>query len=406
MTTWIGADWDSVKCVVAVEAGSGTRIKHVKRTPESVRRFVTGCGDGGVEVGIEDGDPLWVGLWRVAGATVHVFDPQKAHSYAKSLRSSGASDDRSSARALLAMVQSPVHRAEAREDLPETLKGLEWLLSAQAGASDEVTRHANKLRQHLRRFHPALEDIIGKTNSQWLARLVEAVPTPACWVELDEEERRDVLRSSGVRAHRVKALEQVLPVQWVPLSRMQDTVARIQLRSCARMLQSALKEYAQLRRDLDAATQSEPSCAIARAVPGIGPAHAAAYAVAFGAGEGGRDSLGMRLGQSPVTNRSGKLGDKRPTVSMRRACRPVMRRSGSLIAVQLVCHQDWAAAAFKYYRAQGKTAFAAYRRIGRSFSRVMYACIRDGQIFDRDRYVQALKSKGVVWAAGLPALTK
>ena len=51
--------------------------------------------------------------------------------------------------------------------------------------------------------------------------------------------------------------------------------------------------------------------------------------------------------------------------------------------------------------ARGKRAASAFRRIVRSFSRVLHALIRDGKAFDEDVYIAALKRRGATWAQTL-----
>ena len=111
---WIGADWDSVKCVVAYEdSKGGTGKAQVKRHPDAVAEFLKKFGDKKVMVGIEDGDRLWQRLWKNAGAKVFVFDGKKARRFSESLHASGAQDDRRVAKNVLEMDKSKPHRARA-----------------------------------------------------------------------------------------------------------------------------------------------------------------------------------------------------------------------------------------------------------------------------------------------------
>ena len=113
----IGADWDEKKCVVAWRDGAKLRTSHVLRNPESIKAFAArflnqGQDDGEegvvghrptIEVAIEAGDPYWVKLWSQVAGEVLVFDGKKTRRFAESLVSSGASDDRRSAKVLVEM---------------------------------------------------------------------------------------------------------------------------------------------------------------------------------------------------------------------------------------------------------------------------------------------------------------
>jgi len=170
MVTWIGADWDSEKCVVAYSDGQAVKRAKVKRHPRDVELFVQQF-DGCV-VGIESGDNLWPKLWRHAGAVVHVFDGKKARNYSESLCSSGARDDRRSAEDILEMVQSKPHRHNSNVEPGGVLAAFERLLRIQEDARKDVTRHKNRLTSLLRQVHPALAydppslDKSGPTSSE------------------------------------------------------------------------------------------------------------------------------------------------------------------------------------------------------------------------------------------------
>ena len=78
-----------------------------------------------------------------------------------------------------------------------------------------------------------------------------------------------------------------------------------------------------------------------------------------------------------------------------------LKKSAHILGMQLVKHYRFARAQYDDLRARGKRAAAAFRRIVRSFSRVLHALIRDGKAFDEDVYIAALKRRGVAWAQAL-----
>ena len=72
-----------------------------------------------------------------------------------------------------------------------------------------------------------------------------------------------------------------------------------------------------------------------------------------------------------------------------------------ILGMQLVKHYRFARAQYGDLRARGKRAADAFRRIIRSFSRILHAVIRDGKAFDEEVYIASLKRKGVKWALAL-----
>lgn len=399
MVIWIGADWDSEKCVVEADSGAEVLKASVLRRPEEVKAFVERLGAGTKVVGIEAGDPLWATLWEQAGAEVFVFDPKKAKRYAQSLCSSNASDDKRSATTLREQVASEAHRSKANQPLPRELRGLDRMTTLLDTLSREATRESNRLGALLRQVHPALRPVLGDLDSVSVIRLIQAVPTPGTWRELSEDERTKVLK--GLRTKRRVQVEKVIGEVWTVFNKCEERAARLQVRQVANLLQASLDAKKQAEAELEDFIAEDQVATTVTSVSGIGRFLGAGAAVALGGTDGDRDRMALRTGAAPVTSRSGARGDRQPAVRMRRSSGSIMRKVGYLIAVQLVVRHRWAKAQFAFYRSKGIRSAGAYRRISRSFGRVLAALVRNQVPFDEERYVKALKGKGVVWAAEL-----
>ena len=399
MTVWVGADWDRDKCVVVAECGDKVVRAKVKRDPLAVRQWVAKFDGCRVVVGIEAGDPLWVRLWEGAGAEVFVFDPQKAKRYAQSLSSSKANDDKRSADTLQAQVKSEAHRAAANRAMPAELRGLDRMLTARNSASREVNRYTNRLDAVLRQVHPALRNALGRLDTVAAVRLLRTAPTPKAWAELTADEQHTALgRFRAVRRMQVSA---AIGDDWAQMEALEDQAARFQVRQIVALVEVALAQKSQAKQQLDAAAADNPAASLVSSVHGLGAFLSAGAAIALDGSEDQRDAMARRTGTAPVTTKSGIRGDARPGVRMRRSSGSTLRKVGYLIAVQLVARHAWAKAQFAHYKAKGIRTAAAYRRISRSFSRVLFAIVRDGVPFNETTYVTALKRRGVVWAAGL-----
>ena len=399
MTVWVGADWDIEKCVVEVEREGETWRSKVARTPEAVGRWVAGLGQGQIVVGIEAGDPLWVGLWERAGAEVFVFDAKKAKNFARSLSSSNASDDKRSAETLRLQVQSPAHRRKANRSTPTELRGSQRLLSVHDVVSDEITRHTNRLNSLLRQVHPALRNALGKLDRVGVVRLLGMAPTPRAWEELTSEDRAVALK--GFHSKRRAQVVVAMADDWAHMSVDEDAAARLQVRQIVAVLQVLLRQRKEADEALEESVPENPVASIAVQIDGLGSYLSTGAAVALGGSSGQRDRMARRTALAPVTARSGTRGDASPRVFMRRSSSTNLRKIGYLIAAQLVSRHAWAKAQFAHYKAKGINSPGAFRRVGRSFGRVLEALVRDDVPFDEHRYVQALKSKGVTWAMEL-----
>lgn len=397
---WVGADWDKEKCAVEAACEGEVIRSWVTRTPMGVRRWVSRFDSGTrLVVGIEAGDPLWVRLWERAGAEVYVFDPQKAKRYAQSLSSSGASDDKRSAATLLAQVQSAAHRAKANRSLPPELRGLDRALDTQETIRGEVNRQTNRLNSVLRQVHPALRDVLGSLDRLSVVRLLLAAPTAKAWLELGPADQVKALK--GFRQDRRRQLLASLGEDWTGMEGEEEEAARFSVRQIAMLLDVLLVQRTGAERSLKGAARRNPTASMVLGVNGVGPVISSGAAIALAGPENQRDRMAIKTGSAPVTIKSGTRGDAQPNVHMRRSSDTKLRTIAYLMAVQLVLRQGWAKAQYAYYKAKGISGPGAYRRIGRSFSRVLAASVRDQVPFDEARYVERLKAKGVPWALGL-----
>lgn len=230
MRRYVGADWDSEKCVVSYEREGKVRRSAVKLDPEAVAAFV-GADESELVIGMESGDKIWCRLWENAGATVFVFNASKVKQFAASLTSSGASDDGRSADALLAMVQSDAHLRHANRRLPEGMETLSRLLRLSDQTARAVVSATNRLRSHLRQCHPSLSLAIGRSlQSAWFLRAVELAPTAVAWRELSDEEQTLAMRGS----HRSKreALIKAFGNNWDVVRATEEWAVRRQLSPC------------------------------------------------------------------------------------------------------------------------------------------------------------------------------
>jgi len=397
---WIGADWDSVKCVVAYEdSKGGTRKAQVKRHPDAVAEFLGKLEDKKVTVGIEDGDRLWQRLWKNAGAKVFVFDGKKARRFSESLHASGARDDRRAAKDLLEMVKSKPHRARA--NTPRKVHQMTMLQMDVEIATKKVVEHAGRLVSLLKQYHPALGIALQKRmRNEYALRIIELCPTAISCQKLGKAGNEEL--ATLTRSSRTAYLRKAAGEDWGAVLVKEEAAVAGFLRAEVGSLRHALLRKRAADKALADAAQQSPLQPLVGDIKGIGPYVLAALTIAADTDEGAhRDGIAVLLGAAPVTRRSGKIGDASPSVSMRRACSSTLQKSAHILGMQLVKHVSFARAQYDYLRARGKRAADAFRRIVRSFSRVLHAVVRDGKPFDEELYIASLKQRGVVWAQAL-----
>ena len=400
MLVFVGADWDSKKCVVLVDDGVRESRTTILRTPAAVLKFMSQWDGHEVRVGIEVGDELWARLFEEAGARVFVFDAKQSKRFHETLGSSGASDDARSATALCTMVQSARHREKALHRPSAQQRALDSLVRRHEMLSKDNGRLRNRLVSLLKQYHPALAACAKDVTLKSVLNLIEGAATPLEWNELKPDQQAELLRP--FKAERREVLEAALGDCWVSMSSWESEAAGDQIRSVVRVLRVGLDEQNAAQRALNAAKERSQSMKAATSVTGIGAKLGAGIALAYEMeGDSDRDALNRRVCTAPVTNRSGVRGDTKPHVSRRFKATALMKNIGYLAAVQVVLRMKWAKAQFAHHRSRGTNAAGAYRRVGRSLMRIIHALIRDNVEFDEERYVAGLKAKGVEWAMAL-----
>jgi hypothetical protein len=414
MTIQVGADWDKDKCVVVWGHDGKLHRDKVKRTPDGVQGFVArvkrivGADDDlKLEVAIEAGDRYWVVLWGAVSEEVFVFDGKKTRRFGESLCSSDASDDKRSAETLLAMLGSAPHRASANVQLPVEIQGMMQSLAAKKESAYAANDVSNRLLSLLSEFRPSVEVSGKQLRSHWFLESLLLAPTSRAWNELSPDERRAAM--SGSRGDRREAMFEAFGKDQIAVAKRMEPHVRTRIRNAVKMLQIARECEVAAENDLKTALEECGALSQAGELPGVGPVIQAALAIAFGtatqksklSGQPNRDGAAIILGAAPVTRRSGTMGDAAPQALMRKAGNTLLRAIPYILGLQLSSRHRWAKAAYAYYMAQGKSTATAFRCITRSFLRVLQALDRDKAAFDEDRYIAALKGKGVAWAQAL-----
>lgn len=413
MRAYVGVDWSAseIVCATAAEDGEPCRIASATRDFASVKKLIARVRARHPEANqvhafIEAGSPGWVEMLHHAGAVVHVVDPRQAKAFATSLCSSGAKDD---GRDSIVMTWLGLERCERLEVWrPESAlsKKLADLSSLHETRSKQCVAESQRLRAYLRERFPELERELGDVRRGWVARLLREVPTPYHAARLSREDFDQLMCGSGARKSTLKTVWRAL--ETTEADWLTDDVAESDAFTIGLMVdevQRLAEQLSSIERKLDEATEHLYQRTQMESVGGIAMKMAnRLIELAYGDElPEGRDEASIKLGASPVFYGSGKTRDGRPKgiVKMRRSASPRARATVYLLGLVAVRRLNWAAARYKYDRARGKSAAQSYRTIARSILRILTAMMKSGEMYDNDRYVDALKSQGVVWAMEL-----
>jgi transposase len=406
-------DWSAseIVCATAAEDGEQCRIASASRDFASVKKLIARVKARHPEANqvhafIEAGSPGWVEMLHHAGAVVHVVDPRQAKAFATSLCSSGAKDDGRDSIVMTWMGRERCDRLEIWRPESALSKKLVNLSSLHETRTKQCMAESQRLRAYLRERFPELERQLDDLRRGWVARVLREIPTPYHAARLCREDFDQLMRGSGARKTTLEAVWKALEAtesDWLT-----EDVAESDAFTIGLMVDEVQRLAEQLRtieRKLDHATEDLYQRTQMESVGGIGMKMAnRLIELAFG-GETleDRDEASIKLGASPVFYGSGKTRDGRPKgiVKMRRSASPRARATTYLLGRLAVGSLNWAAARYKYDRARGKSASQSYRSIARSVLRILTAMMKNGDLYDNDRYVAALKNQGVVWAMDL-----
>ena len=417
MKAYVGLDWSSRELVAATCIGDEPvkGIKGAERTPDKVSDLVARVRARHpkateVHVVIEAGATGWVQYLHEAGAIVHVVDPQKAKAFGQSLCSSRAKDDRRDAEVLAEMGRTREAKLPRWAPASELKQQLTALSSVHETLTCDQTRIVQRLRSLIREGMAPLESVLGDLKAGWVWRLLRVVPTPWHAEKLTEVEFRTLMKKSGARGVSLDKVLKALGECTAPW--LTEAVARTQGAVVAMYVEQIELLSRQLReteKQLDALTSQLRVRELLMSVDGIADKmfHRLlefAFDIDVDVTERTpRDQAGIALGACPVFQGSGKTrgGTPKGWVGLRRSTAPGARSTGYLLGRLASQQLDWAAAMYADAKKRGQRSATAYRRIARCLLRILTAMLRTGQPYDNDKYVRALKAKGVPWAAGL-----
>jgi transposase len=249
--------------------------------------------------------------------------------------------------------------------------------------SADRTRSMNRLREQLMSYFPALERSFD-CGSKGALRLLTGFRTPARIREIGESRL-----VSWLKVENVQGAAKVGATAFAAAQRQQSVLpAEMMASEMVRRLAQAIlridQELAEIDLLIAGRLVQHREAAIVASMSGIGPVLAAELVAATGGdilGFGSPDRLAAAAGLAPVPRDSGRVSGNlhRPQRYSRRLMRVFF------ISAQISIQFDPQSA--QYYqrkRAEGKRHNAAVLALARRRVNVLWACVRDGQLYDPD----------------------
>jgi Transposase IS116/IS110/IS902 family len=103
-------------------------------------------------------------------------------------------------------------------------------------------------------------------------------------------------------------------------------------------------------------------------------------------------------GIAPVRRASGKKSGPKASVHFRHACPKFIRQSFHEFGLCSIRYCPWAREVYQTLRERGKGHHAAVRAVTFKWIRVLFACWKERVPYNSERYLQALRVRGSIYA--------
>jgi len=399
---YAGVDWASESHHVFLTDGSGRKTgeKIFKHSGEGLAEMAAwlmaasrASDPGHILIAIEMPHGPVAETLIERGFWVHAINPKQMDRFRDRFTLAGAKDDSRDAEVMASALRTDPHcfRRLAAAD-PAVIELREWSRIAE-DLGTERTRLANRLRQQLWRYFPAMLELESDLGAAWLLGLWEAAPTPGKALRIREASIAKILKRHRIRrfdAAHVLAVLRKPPVQVAAgtieaaSAHIKTLIARIRL--VDRQLNEAHRQLDLLTARLipaeetQAGQRKQHDVEILASLPGVGRiVLATLLAEAFDAFKR-RDYAALRslTGVAPVTKSSGKSR----IVIRRQACSnrlAVAMYHWARVAVQ---YDPRSKAKYTALRSRGHSHGRALRSVADRLLNVACAMLKNGTLFN------------------------
>jgi transposase len=401
---YAGVDWGSQNHCVFLTYGDGRKIglKVFRHGGEGLAEMaawliaVSGAMEPGqILAAIEVPHGPVVEALIERGFAVHAINPKQMDRFRDRFSMAGAKDDSRDAEVMASALRSDprcFRRLAAADPIVVALR--EWSRIAD-DLGLERNRLANRLREQLWRYFPALLELEDDLSAEWLLEFLERAPTPAKASRLREATVANLLKRRRIRRLEVGAVLEALrrPPLQVASGTIEAASAHVaslipRIRLLNRQIKDAGRRIEALTARLVASGETEPGqtkqqqhdAEILASLPGVGRTILATLLAEAWDALQRRDYAALRslTGVAPVTKRSGKS-----CIVVRRQAWHA-RLSNALyhwarVAVQ---HDSRSRAKYAQLRRRGHTHGRALRSVGDRLLNVACAMLKSGMTFN------------------------
>jgi transposase len=397
----VGLDWADQKHDLWLRPSDGSKAEHLQleQSPEALHEWVAKMrerfGNRKIAIAVETSrGPVISALMAYDFIVLLPVNPKGLKSYRDAFSISGAKDDRTDAQLLEELVRLHPEKLRALEPDTEPTRRLGGLVENRRHLVDERTRLVNQGHATLKTYYPLAEALLrGQMNTPMAAEFLLRWPDLESLQKAKPEQLRGFFyqhnsRSAKTIEERLTAIQKAKPLTTDPAI---IVPARHLVLALAGMLRALHKAIARLDTEIQQAMDQHPDAPIFRSFPGAGPALAPRLLVAFGTQrhrfEKSAD-VAEFYGVAPVVVQSGNT----KTVHVRYRCPKFGRQTFHENAACALKKEPWAKCYYDQQKQRNKGKHhQACRALAYKLVRIYFACWKQRQPYDPNRYLKALE---------------
>jgi transposase len=404
---FIGLDWAHQThqfCLWTDEDGMGkpTELQH---TPEDIQEWIVQLRQrfGGKKVALcieQSRGSLIYALMKVEFIVIYPVNPKSLARYREALSPSRAKDDMRDARYLCQFVRDHYTSLRALEPEDPQTRALLRLVENRRRLVDIRTSLVQQIVDELKTYYPqALEMIGAKLASDLTVSFLKKWPTLAELKKAKPEQLRKFYYAMNSRSEELILKRLDIVAKAVPLTEDEGIVlpAKMMVLALVKQVESSMEQVEALESEIQKRFDAHPDSFIFKSLPGAGPAFAVRLMVAFGANRGrlsSAEELQSFSGIAPITVSSGKS----KVVRFRHAAPKFLRQTFHEFAKYSLVTCPWAKAVYEEMINNGKKHQEAIRKVAFKWQRILWKMWKDRQLYNEERYMEALKKRGSPYA--------
>lgn len=329
--------------------------------------------------------------------SLYVVNPVTVAKFRQALDGMLVKDDKRDAFIMMELLRKHREKLRVYEPMSSTALRIRLLAEQRRKFVDERKKLVNALRDCLKKFYPQVLELSGgRLERRIFCEFLLRWPTFQKLRRARTETIRDFYHE-----HNGRGKERI--EKWIEL--IQSSQALVQdeviVETYALEAECLVKQIMQLTEtiekydhQLEEAYGKSPDAEIFSSFPAAGPVSAARLLAAFGE-DRSRYKSALEIqefsGVAPVIQSSGKQF----RVTWRWASPVFLRQTFYEYSQQSLRKSVWARAYYNYHRSRGKDHHTILRALAYKWIRIMYRCWQNREVYDEERYLEVLRSKGV-----------